>query len=250
MAYVWHSAAETHRGNHRPINEDAVLSRPDAALWAVADGLGGHAGGRLASRAVIDALAQAALPARLTEQVDAIDDLLQRVNEQLRRQSRAAGSAAGMGSTVLVLLCVEATAVALWAGDSRLYRLRDGDLELITRDHSPVWDLLDAGGLTEAEALASESHLVTRAVGCYSRLHLDVAVIDVCPGDTFLLCTDGCYRALDQAEFGQALAAGDLTGAAHRLLAHCLAGDAPDNVSLVVARADLAGVVPSSGGRA
>ncbi len=250
MAYVWCSAAETHRGNHRPVNEDAVLSRPEVALWAVADGLGGHAGGRLASRAVIDALATAALPARLTEQVDTIDDVLQRVNAQLRQQSQAAGSAAGMGSTVLVLVCVGATAVVLWAGDSRLYRLRDGDLALITRDHSPVWDLLDAGGLTEAEAMASDSHLVTRAVGCYSRLYLDVAVMDVCPGDTFLLCTDGFHRVLDQAEIGPALADGDLTGAAHRLLARCLAADAPDNVSLVVTRADLAADRPSRCGRA
>lgn len=245
MTTIWESAAQTHRGHRRHANEDAVLDRPEFRLWAVADGLGGHFGGRLASRAVIRALSFARLPEALADRVDAIDDLLQAMNARLRRRGLLAGRNGVMGTTVAVLTVQDSAAVVLWAGDSRLYRLRDGKLELVTRDHSPLQDRLEDA---EAPEDADDSHVVTRAVGCHSSLHLDVAVLDVRPGDTFLLCSDGLYRELARDELAAALPGEDVAHVAATLLDRCLAGPAPDNVSLVVVRAGASPVCRAAGG--
>jgi serine/threonine protein phosphatase PrpC len=233
MSVVWHSAARTHRGNRRPVNEDAVLERPLARLWAVADGLGGHFGGRIASRAVIRALGSMDLPAALADRVDAIDDMLQGMNGLLRRRAHAMGQS-GMGTTVVVVTIREGIGAVLWAGDSRLYRLREGALELLTRDHTPLQERLDA--CADPGAAADDSHLITRAVGCHSALHLDVALFDVQPDDALLLCSDGLYRELGTGELTRAFADAEPERVAERLLDECLGGAARDNVSLVVAR--------------
>ena len=245
MAVIWQSAAETHRGNRRRANEDAVLDRPESRLWAVADGLGGHFGGRIASRAVVRALRFARLPEALADRVDAIDDLLQAMNARLRRRALVTGRDGIMGTTVTVLTVQGATAVVLWAGDTRLYRLRAGELELVTRDHSPLQDRLDGA---EAPEDADDSHVVTRAVGCHSALHLDLAVLDVRPDDTFLLCSDGLYRELARDELAAALPAAQVECAATALLDRCLAGPARDNVSLVVVRARTPAAVTGQAG--
>jgi len=215
------------------VNEDAVLERPQARLWAVADGLGGHFGGRIASRAVIRALGSMTLPAALADRVDAIDDMLQGMNALLRRRAHAMGQS-GMGATVVVATVREGIGAVLWAGDSRLYRLRQGALELLTRDHTPLQERMD--GCEDPDAQADDSHLITRAVGCHSVLHLDVALFDVQPDDTLLLCSDGLYRELDSGELTRALVEAEPERVAVRLLDACLGGAARDNVSLVVAR--------------
>jgi serine/threonine protein phosphatase PrpC len=125
----------------------------------------------------------------------------------------------------------------LWAGDSRLYRLRHGVLTQITRDHNPIGDLLDDGLITEQTALARETNVVTRAVGGHGQLFLDVAVFDICLGDTFLLCTDGLYRELKHQQIRDLLAAQmNVRECAVQLVAECLAHGARDNVSVVVSR--------------
>lgn len=233
MSVAWHSAARSHRGNRRPVNEDAVLERPQERLWAVADGLGGHFGGRIASRAVIRALGSMDLPAPLADRVDAVDAMLQGMNGLLRRRARAMGQS-GMGTTVVVATVREGVGAVLWAGDSRLYRLREGALELLTRDHTPLQERLDAGEDSGAEP--DDSHLITRAVGCHSALYLDVALFDVQPDDALLLCSDGLYRELGTGELARAFADAEPDRVAARLLDECLGGAARDNVSLVVAR--------------
>jgi serine/threonine protein phosphatase PrpC len=137
---------------------------------------------------------------------------------------------------VVTLLANEDVGVALWAGDSRLYRLRHGVLTQITRDHNPIGDLLDDGLITEQTALARETNVVTRAVGGHGQLFLDVAVFDICLGDTFLLCTDGLYRELDHQQIRDLLAADSVSESAIGLVRECLAHGARDNVSVVVSR--------------
>jgi serine/threonine protein phosphatase PrpC len=237
MDLIWQSAEVTHTGKRRAHNEDAVMSRPDAQLWAVADGMGGHHAGEVASQAIVSALYALVPAGSLAERVDAVEDVLVGVNEDLRRHAERCGSATTIGSTVVTMLCAGATGVALWAGDSRLYRLRLGQLELITRDHNPVSDLLDSGAVSEAEALAADTNIITRAVGGQPHLHLDVAVFDVRPDDTFLLCSDGLYRELEKRELLEGLSNLELQSAADVLLRRCLEGPARDNVSLVIARA-------------
>ena len=232
----WSSAANTHPGNHRPRNEDAVFCSSGRCLWAVADGMGGHKAGDYASEAIAQTLSDVELSTSLSECVDRIEDALLEVNDHLRHHARAECDGNTVGSTVVVLVVREDVGVALWAGDSRLYRVRGRQMQQITRDHNPIADLLDTGAVTEEEALGTDTHVITRAVGGQRELHLDVAVFDVSPGDTMLLCTDGLYREVDAQQIFDALRL-DVDHAVDTLMDDCLSGDARDNVSLVVARA-------------
>lgn len=236
MSYSWDSAQQTHRGNRRRNNQDSVLSRPDVALWAVADGMGGHMAGDVASQAITDALARVPLEGVLAQDVDRVEDALLSVNDELRLHSQTQCQGGTVGSTVVTLLVGDDVGVVLWAGDSRLYRHRNGRLEQVTRDHNPVADLLDAGVVSEADALAADTNIITRAVGGQASLNLDVAVFDVEPKDTLLLCSDGLYREVDEESLVEALAGDALEAVACDLLCRCLAGAARDNVSVVLAR--------------
>ena len=241
----WVSCGITHRGNCRATNEDAILDQPERKLWAVADGMGGHSAGDVASQTICTALGQLELAADLSERVDQVEDRLLEVNEALRlyaqEQPASTGRIPTVGSTVVSLLVEQDIGVALWAGDSRLYRCRNGQLRQVTRDHNPVSDLLDSGGVTEAEALAADTNVVTRAVGGQFGLTLDVAVFDLRPGDLLLLCSDGLYRELPHALLEQLLGAlqparsFSLDLLARDLVSRCLGGRARDNVSLVLA---------------
>ena len=141
--------------------------------------MGGHQAGDIASQAIVAALADVAPPEPLPDRVDWIEDQLMLVDRQLHEQALAMGPGTVIGSTVVSLTVEAATGVVLWAGDSRLYRLREERLELVTRDHNPIVDLLDLGAVSEAEALATDTNVITRAVGGARRLDLDVAVFDL-----------------------------------------------------------------------
>ena len=236
MALFWNSAAQSHPGKRRNCNEDAVLSRPDVGLWAVADGMGGHQAGDVASQAIADALRTVALSGDLSLDVDKIEDTLISVNDELRLHAQTQCQGGTVGSTVVTLLARDEIGVALWAGDSRLYRLRRGRLEQITRDHNPISDLLDSGTVSEAQVLSADTNIITRAVGGQADLNLDVVIFDVQPDDTFLLCSDGLYREIEVTALQQQLHGEMLEDVADKLLQMCLEGPARDNVSLVLAR--------------
>lgn len=232
----WHSAQDTHRGNLRSNNQDAVYGSSGNGLWLVADGMGGHDAGEYASEAIVQSLAEVTLHHQLSECVDAIEDRMLEVNDHLRQHARLHCEGHTVGSTVVVLVVRDGVGVVLWAGDSRLYRCRSGQLELMTRDHNPVADLYDVGGATEAEVLAADTNVITRAVGGQPDLHLDIAAFPVEPGDTLLLCSDGLYREIDDELLLQAMQT-DVDDCVHNLMQACLRGAARDNVSLVVTRA-------------
>jgi len=236
MNACWKSVEQTHPGKRRKCNEDAVLCRPADGLWAVADGMGGHQAGDVASRAIADALRRVPLSGDLSRDVDRIEDALISVNDELRLHARTQCQGGTVGSTVVALLVRGDVGVALWAGDSRLYRLRRGRLEQVTRDHNPICDLLESGAVSEAEALAADTNIITRAVGGQADLNLDVVIFDVASEDTFLLCSDGLYRELEFLDLQTQLAGKILDEVAVSLLDKCLAGPARDNVSLVLAR--------------
>lgn len=235
----WRSAARTDPGKVRARNEDAVLDLPQLGLWAVADGMGGHHGGALASRLVVENLA--ALPA-----AESLEQRLTQVRQSLHLLNRRLGQALTVtaacpepliGSTVVALLMNGERAVCVWAGDSRCYLWRSGRLYQLTRDHSLVQQLIDRQQLAPRQAAQHPSaHALTRAVGASEQLALDILELDVLPGDTFLLCSDGLHQSLAPEVLGAALSLPSAGLAVQRLFELALHGAARDNLSAVVIR--------------
>ncbi len=230
-----HGDGATHVGTVRKRNEDAFLCRDDLGLWAVADGAGGHGAGDVASAETIAALA--AIPAGLTaaELLAQVRLRLQAVHRDLRRRAAAGQGGDGLiAATVVVLLSRGGHVACLWAGDSRAYRLRRGELTRLTRDHSLVQELVDSGALApEAMERHPQANVVTRALGAGEELELDKVLGVTEPGDLYLLCSDGLTKALDDGEILAALATA--TGA-EDLLARALQAGARDNVTAVLVR--------------
>ena len=230
-------ASRTHVGLKRKINEDSILVEPARGLWAVADGMGGHEAGEVASAMVVDALS--ALP-----QADDIDDLaseaieaLHRVNRELIELARSEASGRTIGTTVVGLILAGGLFRCFWAGDSRAYRLRDGMLTRVSRDHSLVQQLVDSGMLRAEEAERHEnSNVVTRAVGVAPEIEVDTVDGDAVAGDVFLLASDGLTRVVEDREIAAELERSPPEQAADKLLETVLERGAPDNVSLIIVR--------------
>jgi serine/threonine protein phosphatase Stp1 len=229
------SAALTHPGSVRPRNEDAMVERADIGLWAVADGAGGHGAGDVASRAVADALE--ALPAGLppSELLGQVRVRITEVHAELQRIAAETGEGRICATTVVVMLARGGHFACLWAGDSRIYRMRHGALQRLTHDHSVVQELVDQG-LLDAERAEShpQANVITRAVGADGDLVLDKVSDRIQPGDAFLLCSDGLFKAIDEAEIATLLAEGQGPSG---LVEAALARGARDNVTAVVVRA-------------
>jgi serine/threonine protein phosphatase PrpC len=232
-ALICTSTARTDVGMVRQHNEDACMARPDLGLWAVADGMGGHAAGDIASGMIIERLSGLSLEPRLGHAVDEIETILEDVNSALRALA-ITREASTIGSTVVSLLIRGAHAVCLWAGDSRIYRVRDGQLEQLTQDHALVADLVDRGVLTAAQAANHpQSNLVTRAVGAADALKLDVEIVAISAGDQFILCSDGLDKELSDQEIRDAVINHRPNEIADALVELALARGSRDNVTVV-----------------
>ncbi|QYY30647.1 MULTISPECIES: PP2C family protein-serine/threonine phosphatase [Cupriavidus] len=237
--FRWASAACTDVGRVRERNEDACLDLPDLGIWVVADGMGGHAVGDFASQAVTQALA--ALPPRSTleERLADVGAALQDVNRALIAEA-ARLQVRCVGTTVVALANGDRRCGYLWAGDSRLYRLRAGHLQRLTRDHSQVERLLARGLITAEEARHHPAHnTITRAVGAADTLLPEQLFVDVADGDVFLLCSDGLSNEVEDDTIASVLAAGgDLNAIAQTLVKTALDHGGHDNVTVVVVRAE------------
>ena len=218
----------SHVGLVRAINEDRVFVSVDTGLFAVADGMGGHAGGDLAAQAAVDQLRALTTSGRKPIFADVLNALGKANDDICRRNNQLRTDA---GTTVVAALVDGATAHIAWAGDSRAYRLRRSLLELLTRDHSMVQELIDAGLLTEESAKNHpQSHIVTRALGINSETRLQTLSVELMQGDQLLLCSDGLSRTLGNVE----IVTGELETMAEQLLAYALAHDGDDNISFVL----------------
>lgn len=237
--FRWTSAACTDVGRVRERNEDACLDMPDQGIWAVADGMGGHAVGDFASRAIVQALATLPDGSNLDENVENARLAIQTVNqllieEALRMKVRV------IGSTIVMLMACERQCSCLWAGDSRLYLFRDGHLKQLSRDHSQVERLKARGLITAEEARHHPAHnTITRAVGAASTLDLERLTVEIGDGDVFLLCSDGLSNEVEDDQIAALLSAhADPAAAADALLRQALHNGGRDNVSVVVIRAE------------
>ncbi len=225
------SASASDVGRVRRINQDSLLERTEVGLWAVADGLGGHSEGEVASRMVCDALADFVPDAGFEQMIEAAGERLHQVNDHLVRAAGRSHNAVLSGSTVVALMARGTRCAILWAGDSRVYRTRSGRLEQLTQDHSLE---AESDGLTSAP-----SNIVTRAIGGEPTLALDVYHDRVRAGDRFLLCSDGLTRIVPEAQIQQWMEHDDIHAAVEGLIGATLAAGAPDNVTAVIVEAYL-----------
>jgi serine/threonine protein phosphatase PrpC len=233
------SAFRSDIGCVRRANEDAVFAMESAGVFAVADGMGGHQSGSLASRTIVENLALLAPESGLESAGAALRAVLYEAHDRLIGLGLAKVPVSTVGATVVALATDGRGYVCYWAGDSRAYLWRSGIIEQITRDHSLVQQMVDGGILTAAEAENHpDSHIVTRALGAPGKLELDETRGTLGPGDVLLLCSDGLTRSVPIAEIAAALGEETIEHAADRLLSDALARGAPDNVSFVIVRID------------
>lgn len=232
--WQWVSTGVTNVGNVRKINEDAILDLPQRGLWVVADGMGGHAAGDVASSGVVGSLANIGefdSPARF---VDEIEDCLIRINYDLYTMSKQGGSQQVIGSTVSVLAALPGYCLCIWAGDSRVYRLRDFELEQITRDHSEVEEMIAEGTLDrkDADGYPGEN-VITRAVGGEEGLILEMSLVPMQNRDRYLLCSDGLYKDVAFDEIGKMMSVGNTADVCQSLVSCALSRRCADNVSVI-----------------
>lgn len=230
--------SRTHVGLKRKINEDSILVETERGLWVVADGMGGHDSGEVASGMVVDALRALPLDGDLDSVVAQSIEALSEVNRRLIELARSQDRDKSIGTTVVGVAVAGGLFRCFWAGDSRAYLLRDGELHRLSRDHSLVQDLVDMGMLKPEEAEGhANSNVITRAVGVAETLDVDVVGGEVIPGDQFLLASDGLTRVVTDDELAAELDRGSLDQVADRLIERVLERGAPDNVSLIISKA-------------
>lgn len=228
--------ARSHEGTVRELNEDSFAALPQLGLWAVADGMGGHDHGERASAQVVTRLSATARADTLEAMLEAAATAIHQANADIVEEGAANG--ARSGSTVAALVVSGRRFGVLWAGDSRVYLLRDRSLVRLTNDHTQVQDMVDRGIISAEDARGHPmGHVLSRAVGVGDALEIDAIADEVAPGDIFLLCSDGLYNALDEGELAAMLAGTAIEQLADALIERAIAHRADDNVTAIVVRA-------------
>jgi serine/threonine-protein phosphatase Stp1 len=227
-------SVQTHVGHKRKVNEDAVLALPELNIWLVSDGMGGHAAGDFASRLITDMAAGIPQDLAPADRLQALRDTIQDAHRLIQKEAETQGFDV-IGATVVGLLLADGHFAALWAGDSRLYRLRDGEIDMLTTDHSVVAVLVESGQMTWDEAEHHpQSNAITRAVGVGDVLDLDKIRGETAPGDRFLLCSDGLTKYATFEMLRQALSTQPIELICDHLIQIALAGGGADNITTAV----------------
>lgn len=252
MPFSFDYALKTHPGLVRPLNEDALGADPQAGLFVLADGLGGYNAGEIASTMAVSTLlaglsarlAAAAAEGQAFDPRQSLHQALVEMNSGIFRAALNSAAFEGMATTVVIAWLLGDRLWVAHTGDSRLYRLRDGDLVQLTRDHSFSQELLDAGMVTEDEArLLPAKNLVTRALGASPEIEPEIHDYDVLAGDVLLLCSDGLTEMVLHGEIATLMKAllPDITEAARRLVDMANEAGGRDNTSVVLVRVSGAG---------
>ncbi len=236
MHNQWRSVALTDVGRKRSENQDAVYADDNQRVWLVSDGMGGHAEGAAASRAIVNAVAALTLSDNLTERLVQLQKALRDVNAQLQQHAALQLHGQQTGATVVLLTECHGLMALLWAGDSRCYRKERQKIEQISWDHSHLREMVRDGHMTEQEAAVSKlSNVITRAIGPHVDVMFDIVVFRLHPEDCFVLCSDGLTNELtDRQILGEINKHAQLTDAAQGLINETLNKGARDNVSVVL----------------
>jgi len=231
-------------GRRRESNQDALLVAPERGLYAVADGMGGHAAGEVASHIAIEALSEVLRDvAFLTDHTDPktagtrLQVAFVEGNQRICDSVVTRGEWRGMGTTIVALVTLEDRAVIGHVGDSRAYLLRDGTLRRLTDDHSWVSEQVRMGLMTDEEAHRHPMrNIVTRALGNRPALDVDINEAEAVPADVFLLCSDGLNSMLTDREISETLHANrqDPEVACQKLVEAANAKGGEDNITVIV----------------
>lgn len=251
MKYI--SAAKTDIGKKRDHNEDSYLLDQELGLFVVADGMGGHAAGEVASREAVEALRDNVL-AKKNELQSFLEtpnnDTAELVRKNIELAVRAAGYQVfgmteidpdhkGMGTTLSLLLLTPTAAFIAHVGDSRIYMIREGNYRLATHDHTFVAAMVKQGKMTEEEAQRSRySNVLLRAVGPHDYVQVDTRILRHKVDDTFLLCSDGLHGYLQDGELTNYVDIRDLPGSMDRLIQMALDRGGKDNITGILVRVD------------
>ncbi|HMB21030.1 MAG TPA: Stp1/IreP family PP2C-type Ser/Thr phosphatase [Spirochaetota bacterium] len=245
------AAGKTDRGTVRPVNEDDLLVDEKINLFIVADGMGGHEAGDVASKMLINEAKQF-LYGKIRDGIPAekismlLEEALQNANLKIYTYSKNHGSGRIMGTTAVLMALTDNQYFISWVGDSRAYLMRDGLMERLTRDHSYVQQLVDSGEISEKEArVHPRRNMVTRAAGVEEEIEVETVWGQSRVGDLFLLCTDGLTGPLEDGviaahlESGGKDAPGDEPGSEPDVITDALIRDAleeggDDNVTVVI----------------
>jgi serine/threonine protein phosphatase PrpC len=251
------SAGQTHVGR-RAHNEDAYCVRPELGLFVVADGLGGQAGGEVASRCVVDAFSEfgerllrdteATWSRKLNPKRGREENLLAACTALAQRAllTRRVGYLRDMGSTVVALALSEKGAAVAHVGDSRLYRLRSGQLEAVTRDHSVTEELLAAGLEPPPRGQSAFGHIITRALGT-DRAEPTLQKLELRAGDVYMLCSDGLYEPIGPDGIIAGLSQPTAQESCDFLVSSAYEAGGRDNITAVVVRVASAWTSPTAG---
>lgn len=216
------SSGLTDIGCVRKTNEDAFLEMPESGLWCVADGMGGHYSGEIASQRIIEVLGRLGQRYKGQELINRVPDVLNAVNAEMRNLARNIADNAIIGSTVVVLVLDGDGYHCFWTGDSRCYLWRDNKLKQITRDH------------IVAEDGRSKSNQLTQAIGAFDEFFVDLETGVLYEGDTFLLCTDGLTKVFNNEMIADRLQHPYVKEVNADFISEALTAGARDNVTSVI----------------
>ena len=227
----------THTGMVRRQNEDAAWMDEARGVFAVADGMGGHLAGEVASAMAIDAVREMACCAR--PGISTLSAAVSCADGTIRRHAQENPACSGMGTTLSLLWHSGERAYIAHVGDSRIYRLRDGEFAQLTRDHSLVEEMVRSGLITEDEArVHPRRNIITRALGTQGNNEPDLFIESAKPGDVFLLCSDGLNGMVEDERMARVIREETLETAADRLIDMALKAGGNDNVTLILYRVE------------
>ena len=230
------AGSATDVGLKRQRNEDSVLMRPEAGLWAVADGMGGHGGGDVASRMAVDSLARFVEGETAAERLATLERAVIAANNAMRAYAKAHGRAV-MGTTLVALLASQEHFAVLWCGDSRAYLLRDATLTQLSQDQTLVAKLVSDGTLTQEEADHSPMHnVILQALGTSANFKplIGSQGLPLQQGDIFILCSDGVSNLVPDVRLAEMASRLPPQEACQAIIEAALAAGGNDNASLGV----------------
>ena len=221
----------TDTGLVRKNNQDSVIVSD--RLFGVADGMGGHQAGEIASGGLRDGLLEETKDQNPDQEV--LEKAIQKVNRELFRRQEEDASLTGMGTTLTVLWAADQEMIIAQVGDSRAYRIRNGQMEQITQDHSMVADMVRSGVLTEEQAACHPMrNYITRAVGTDDEIEVDLYTEKRMAGDRWLICSDGLYGLMSRAELERLASIENSAESARQLMQTALDHGGRDNISLIL----------------